>query len=1093
MKYRIWLTVDFFENGAAKEFLPTPAKYLSEQLTKYDDVKLIKDDYFGFVIEVFFSEGTLKDLIIRFLKTNDFTIYALDGSITDVIDDISSEISEEDIKEFIDEEPEESEIENFFGLKKEKPKNNPQSDGIPPVPPKTDEKHDLEKIINTIHGIREILYKEVKGQNHVIEQVVNGYFGIEALPNKNKGPKGVFLFAGPPGVGKTMLAKLMSEKLDMPCLLVQMSEYSEQNAADTFIGTNGTYKNSAPGKVTSFVSENPKSLLIFDEFEKAHHSILNIFLQILDNGVVADINTQKDVSFKDTIIIMTSNAGRNIYQDEQVNIPSLNSKIIMNALQTDVNPVTNNNFFSPALLSRMNTGIVTMFNKLEPYFLRIILANELEKSLETFSKQYNINVNVDTDVVSMLLYSMGGSADARSLVGLANNFIKKELFDILDLAAKGNVDINNIKNINFTVNKENAPMDVLDLLIPKDVTILFICKEECKQLLESISIPNVRILCASSLADAKVYLRGDVTFVAIDLLVNPKDKSNLPASLEDINSDGIDIYNYIKDYYSEVALYILNNKIDGYNDSDFQKFLTIGARDILHLDRENISQISEEIELLKSKSLVEKSSKKLNNSNQMVSYNCAQYFNGDTVDVKLQRLTLKRNIYMEDTEDVLSDLSRPTVKFDDVIGAEDAKETLKDFLKYLKNPKKYIESGVRPPRGVLLYGAPGTGKTLLAKALAGESNVAFIQKNATEFFKRYVGESPESVRSMFKQARKYAPAIIFVDECDAFAKKRTGSDTSRSEEEILTTFLSELDGFTFDAKKPVLLVVATNYEISGNGSTVLDPAFVRRFDRKIRIDLPNTKEREQFLNYYLNKHGISTISDKTIENIAQRTYGYSPANLEMIIELAIRNAKGNDVTDEILTEAIDIDANGKEHKWSEETIIKTSYHEAGHVLINWLCGKKPTFVTNVSRGNYGGYMIPEIDESDYSMTKDEILDDICCSLGGRAAEILVYGENQGITTGASGDLRSATASARALITKYGMNGDSLVSFEHNDYGDAVDEKLFRDINTILAEQLKRAIRLLDENRGKLDILTQELFKKNSLTKDDIINILSEAK
>ena len=1088
MKYRIWLTVDFFENGAAKEFLPTPAKYFIEQLNLNGfSAELIKDDYFGFVVDTLLDENKIKDYLCKILKTNNVTIYALDGEIKDVVDEIFHFDEKEKNEELKVEETSSSE-DSFINLTKETANNN-----TPQEKSKIDDKPDLKKIINTINEVRDILYRDIKGQNHVIEQVLNGYFGIEALPNNNKGPRGVFLFAGPPGVGKTMLAKLMSEKLGMPFLIVQMSEYSEQNAADTFIGTNGTYKNSAPGKVTSFVSENPKSILVFDEFEKAHHSILNIFLQILDNGVVADINTQKDVSFKDTIIIMTSNAGRNIYQDEQVNIPSLNSKIIMNALQTDINPVTNNNFFSPALLSRMNTGIVTMFNKLEPYFLRIILANELSRSFENFSNQYNININFDEDVVSMLLYSMGGSADARSLVGLANNFIKKELFELLDLALKGNVDINKIKNINFKVNKENAPIEVLDLFTPKDVTILFICKEEVKKLLEDISISNVRIRCASTLEDAKICLRGDVTFVAVDLLVNPKDESNIPASLEDINSDGIEIYNYIKDFYREVALYILNDKVNGYADSDFLKFLTYGARDILHLDRKNTIQLVEEIELLKSKSLVEKSSKTLSNSNQMVSYNCAQYFNGETVDVILQRLSLKRNIFMEDSADILSDLSRPTVKFDDVIGAEDAKETLKDFLKYLKNPKKYIESGVRPPRGVLLYGAPGTGKTLLAKALAGESNVAFIQKNATEFFKRYVGEGPESVRSMFKQARKYAPAIIFVDECDAFAKKRTGSDTSRSEEEILTTFLSELDGFTFDVKKPVLLVVATNYEISGNGSTVLDPAFVRRFDRKIRIDLPNTKEREQFLNYYLNKHGISTISDKTIENIAQRTYGYSPANIEMIIELAIRNAKGEDVTDKILVEAVDLDANGKEHKWSKEVMIKTSYHEAGHVLINWLCGKKPTFVTNVSRGSYGGYMIPEIDESDYTMTKDEILDDICCSLGGRAAEILVYGEKQGITTGASGDLRSATANARALITKYGMNGDSLISFEHSDYGDAIEEKIYNDINNILNEQLNRAIRLLNENKNKLDILTQELVKKNSLTKNDIINILSEVK
>ena len=1087
MKCVIWLGLDFLKDKQ-NDFLPTPGKYFMYHYQIRDRFSnLLKDNNSSFEIETRFNMLDLEAAVYEIFKTKNIKIYQIDNK---------------DIKDYL-EDAGFTNFDSYFkdedeGFSKDEPISHASKDESPSV--KEDDnvqakeassKPDLKSIIDSIQSLRELLYSEVKGQNHVIEQVLNGYFGIEALPNNTKGPKGVFLFAGPPGVGKTMMAKLMSDRLNIPYLLVQMSEYSEANAADTFIGTNGTYKNAAPGKVTSFVAENPKSILVFDEFEKAHQSILNIFLQILDNGVVADIFTQKDVSFKDTIIIMTSNAGRNLYQDEMINIPSLSSKIIMNALQTDINPMNNQNFFSPALLSRLTTGIVTMFNKLEPYFLRIILAKALNKSFESFSKSYNINVNVDEDVVSMLLYSMGGAADARSLVGLANNFVKKELFDLLDLAARGRIDINQIKNINITVDRTRAPMEVLDLLIPKEITILFVCKEEAKPLFEGLAIPNVKILCASNIDDAKLHLRGDITFAAIDLLLNPKFKDDIPASLEDVYSDGVEIYNYIKDFYSEVALYVLNDKSNGFNDNDFQTFLTYGARDIIHLDCDDISAISNEIELLKSKSLVEKSSVALNSSNQMVSYNCAQYFNNDTVNVKLQRLALKRNVYIEDNGDLLSDLSRPTIKFDDVIGAEDAKDTLKDFLKYLKNPKKYTETGVRPPRGVLLYGAPGTGKTLLAKALAGESNVAFIQKNATEFFKHYVGDGPQSVRNMFKQARKYAPAIIFVDECDAFAKKRTGSESTRSEEEILTTFLSELDGFTFDAKKPVLVVTATNYEISGNSSTVLDPAFVRRFDRKIRIDLPNTKEREQFIRFYLNKHSITTISNKVIENIAQRTFGYSPANLEMIIELAIRNSKGNDVTDAILTEAIDLDANGKEHKWSQETMIKTSYHEAGHVLINWLCGKKPTYVTNVSRGGYGGYMIPGIDEDTYDLSKEQILDDICCSLGGRAAEILIYGQKAGITTGASSDLKSATRNARALITKYGMNDDSLISFDSNEYGPIVEEKLYKDINNILKEQLQRAISMLQDNKDKLEKLTKELVKKNSLTKDDIIQILTE--
>ena len=455
----------------------------------------------------------------------------------------------------------------------------------------------------------------------------------------------------------------------------------------------------------------------------------------------------------------------------------------------------------------------------------------------------------------------------------------------------------------------------------------------------------------------------------------------------------------------------------------------------------------------------------------------------------MQRLNLARNISVEDNGDILSDLSRPTVKFDDVIGAEDAKTTMKDFLRYLKNPKQYTESGARPPRGILLYGPPGTGKTLLAKALAGESNVAFIQKNSTEFLTKYVGGGPKSVRDMFKQARKYAPAIIFIDECDVFATKRTGSEIGRSGEEVLTAFLSELDGFVFDAKKPVLVVVATNYQISGNGPTVLDPAFVRRFDRKICIELPNTEERERFIKYYLNKHSIKTIDDETVKNIASRTYGYSPANLEMVIELAIRNAGGNDVTPKILNDSLDEEASGKVNKFSEESVKRTSYHEAGHTVIHWLCGKKPTFVTNVSRGGYGGYMLTEVDDSEATSRKQDLLDDICCSLGGRAAEIVVYGEESGLTTGASGDLAQATRVAKTIISNYGMESGILAAFNPHEFGPSIDEMIFKRVNEILISEFERACKMLTDNRDLLEKVTSKLIEKNSLTKAEIEELL----
>jgi ATP-dependent Zn protease len=307
--------------------------------------------------------------------------------------------------------------------------------------------------------------------------------------------------------------------------------------------------------------------------------------------------------------------------------------------------------------------------------------------------------------------------------------------------------------------------------------------------------------------------------------------------------------------------------------------------------------------------------------------------------------------------------------------------------------------------------------------------------------------------------------------------------------QILNAFLSEMDGFIYDEKRPVLIVAATNYSISEDGTgRLLDPAFVRRFDRKIKIDLPNTAERAEFIRYYLKKHEINTISDGTIETLALRSYACSPADLEMIVELAIRNAKGKDLTDELLTEAFDMERFGEANQVSKDSLLQTTYHEAGHTLVAYLCGEKPTFVTNISRSNFGGYMLHEIDDLRSTLTRQDLLDRICCALAGRCAELIVFGTEKGLTTGASGDLNTANELALQIVNGYAMT-EGLVTMDVKIYGNAVGQLLFEKVERILAGQYDRAMRLIEANRDKLERLTEELLRKNSLTKDEIIAVL----
>lgn len=937
--------------------------------------------------------------------------------------------------------------------------------------------------------------EEVKGQNHAIEKLINGYFKMCAFAPKGarKGARATFLFAGPPGVGKTMLAELFAEQLKLPFLRVDMSEFSEDESHCSFNGLNPSYKAASEGKVTGFVDKHPKCVVLFDEVEKAHINTLHLFYQMLDRGELEDVYHQRPISFKDAILIFTTNAGRNLYEDgTAINLSTVSDKTVIKALKTDINAQTGEPYFPEALVSRMSTGTIVMFDHLQPLALYEILERRLAKQVKALQEDYDVKFTMKDEVLSVLLYEEGGRADARVLTAKADRFIAEELRELLNRMPKES--LNALKkrrlNIKVGVDLDGAPAEIKGYFTQAKVKALVLCSEEKKAELPKIS--GVQYVFAHSLKEAKRLSRTDISFAMVDVFFGLPLNSPLPSSADDVLSDGVEFVLYLKTYAPELLCYALCDERDGYTVEAYESLLSSGVRGLLPFSPTDTAPYKKAMLGVKKNTQIGQASVALARSNMQISFNSAQYFSEDgmEVEVRLQRLVLARSVNAEDSEGLVSDTARPKVKFSDVIGANDAKETLQEFIGFLKDPKAYTAKGIRPPRGVLLYGPPGTGKTLIAKALAGETNVAFLQKNSTEFFRSYVGDSARSVRELFRLARRYAPAIIFIDEVDAFAKNRTGGLGSGVDAQILNAFLSEMDGFIYDEKRPVLIVAATNYTINDEDGAgrMLDPAFVRRFDRKIKIDLPNTAERAEFIHYYLKKHEITNISEGTVQTLALRSYACSPADLEMIVELAIRNARGKDLTDELLTEAFDMERFGEANKVSQESLLQTTYHEAGHTLVAYLCGEKPTFVTNISRSNFGGYMLHEIDDLRTTRTRQELLDRICCALAGRCAELAVFGGEKGLTTGASGDLRTANELAVEIVNNYAMTG-GLVTMDVKTYGTAVGQILYEKVEKILLEQYERAMQLIENNRAKLEKLTDELMKKNSLTKDEIMAVL----
>ena len=441
------------------------------------------------------------------------------------------------------------------------------------------------------------------------------------------------------------------------------------------------------------------------------------------------------------------------------------------------------------------------------------------------------------------------------------------------------------------------------------------------------------------------------------------------------------------------------------------------------------------------------------------------------------------------------------IKFSDVAGEDEAKENLTEIVDYLHNPAKYKEVGASMPKGVLLVGPPGTGKTMLAKAVAGEANVPFFSMSGSEFVEMFVGMGASKVRDLFKQAKEKAPCIVFIDEIDAIGKKRDGQLSSNDErEQTLNQLLTEMDGF--EGNTGVIILAATNRPES------LDPALTRpgRFDRRVPVELPDLKGREEILKVHARK--IKTEGNIDYAQIARMASGASGAELANIVnEAALRAVRSgrNAATQADMEESIEVVIAGYQKKNAiltdqEKRIV--AYHEIGHALVaakqtNSAPVQKITIVPRTSGAL--GYTMQVEEGNHYLMDKKEIENKIATFCGGRAAEEVVF---DSITTGASNDIEQATKLARAMITRYGMSRDfDMVAMETvtNQYlgGDATlacsaetQTRIDHEVVETVKAQHEKAASILMENRAKLDELAQYLYEKETITGEEFMHILN---
>ncbi len=1031
--------------------------------------------------------------------------------------------------------------------------------------------YSLGDLVGRLRGLRADLMSKVFGQDHAVQAFVEGLYNsrVTAVADKSrKRPEGIFVFAGPPGVGKTYMAELCAAHLERPFRRFDMTAYTDHQAHNDLVGFAPSYQGAQPGQLTGFAHSNPNAILLFDEIEKAHLNTMQLFYQILDAGRLEDKFMKKDVAFRDTIIIFTTNAGRSLYDDpNRMGIGTANAtyhkRTILSALENEKNPSDGRPSFPPAICSRLGQGYPVMFNHLGVNELEKIVNVEMKRVEALLERQYFKSFRHEGRLPISLVYREGARVDARQLRSEAEKYVKAELFRFCSLYARDRIEevLEDIDEVVYSVGFPDTPeektieelfqpVDRPKVLLAANTAFLDACRtgvtqfdwlhaETPSEAIEKLAVDDVDFIlldlwlgstgaASENTADyvaleareldsgremlkrlherfplIPVYL---LSFVQRDAeaATLESDEKVISSKEEILATRPVDV-NYLTDSKHPFEDEILHRPID--DELLLACIRAGGARGLVSTDfgvgrrgcsAKRAQQFEKSLTAIHHRLYREKKARALARERKVLSFDTIADLDRDarTLTFRLRNFRLARALDASDAGEMIEDVSRPATRFDDVLGATEAKTALQFIVDWLRNSKKYRALGLRAPRGILMTGPPGTGKTMLARAVAGESDCAFVEKSASSFVTMWQGSGPQNIRDLFARARRYAPAIVFIDEIDAIGKERVGGPSSRAQEETLNALLTEMDGFAADTDtSPVIVLAATNLEKE------LDEALKRRFDRTIEVDKPDREARLTYLKRTMASRRAANVAEETLNRLAGQTAGMTIANLERIVQEAgvMAAQAGTSISDALLEEAFEKARMGVAKGAPDPEMLKrVARHESGHTMVAWRGGNKPVQVTIVGRGGAGGFMERETDEERLLYTKPEIEQLICEAMGGRAAEIVYYGEEDGLSTGVGSDLRHATQWAVRMIQELGMTSDmgqvAVGDVTGNRGGDGpLSAEVTQQARKIVDEQLKRAVALLNENRAALDALVEELLKKNRLTREEMEPILDGEK
>ncbi len=991
----------------------------------------------------------------------------------------------------------------------------------------------FEEILQEVAALRAVLMERVVGQERAIDQVVDAHFNVllrdrAGRPSGagDRGPRAIFTFVGPPGVGKTYLAELLAEHVagkggDVPAYLrLDMSGYAAPQNFEQLLGFDTAYRGAREGLLTGFVKRNPEGFILVDEIEKAHRDAQNIFLQILDGGRLYDNHTRMEVDFSRATLIFTTNLGRELYDSPNragivQEAGELNAVVLDALLAEGESRDAERPGFTPELVSRLAKGEAILFQRLDGLALERLAERTVDAVSKELQAASGLAIEVEGGIArTLLLLRFGVDGDARRLQARLRRFLTETVAQVLGDHRSRLIEddpplLDTLRGLRLTGPPlERLPAEVAERLEGATHILLF-DDDDWSSLFPASWVCHR----AERREPADEILRGQrIDFILLDLHIGADaDSSDRERGLETLR--------WLRSRYPEIPVYLFSESPErrGLSKELLDRIsLEGGARGVLAkpffgagegaaaeegaVARDAFLREVGEIDAsLRRRALLDHYRRRL----KVIDFDLAPAL--DRVDngwlpLEMGRLNEVTAVTARDRSG-LGWVDLPKERFEDIAGAERAKERLQEVVQWLQDPRPLRDLGIELPRGILLTGPPGTGKTTLARAVAGEAEIPFFAISGSQVFSKWAGEAEAAVRGLFARARRYAPAIVFIDEIDSVGGRRDDNHLTPWRTSVLNELLTQLDGFN-RGDRPLFVLAATNRP------DTLDPALVRsgRFDLQIEVPNPNAGAREAILEIHLR--GTLTAGDVDLAQIAARTAGLSGADLQQVCKeaglLALREGSSG-VAQRHLQEAVTTVRHGLASErvvLDEDARWSTAVHEAGHALAqHHLLPEEPVAQLSIlPRGGYLGVTESAPGETYHDNHLAHLGRRVQVLLAARAAEELLLGPDQ-ITAGCAGDLDRASEIAVDLVARFGMDPDfgllSLPGVEHglglragSACATSAHDQAITAARAWLAQQKEEVARLLGEHRRQLEALAEMLKERETLYGNELADFFT---